>query len=80
MLCGHSSGCSIALRAAAAGLPVDGLARWEAPLAGVAADTQAWSDEVERRMDTGDVEGAHALHEGHAAGMARRREAVPAMA
>lgn len=58
VLCGHSSGCSISLRAAAAGLPVDGLALWEAPLAGVAVDTQAWSDEVERRMDAGDVEGA----------------------
>jgi pimeloyl-ACP methyl ester carboxylesterase len=41
-LCGHSSGCSISLRAAAAGLPVDGLALWEAPLAGAAADTRAW--------------------------------------
>ena len=58
VLCGHSSGCSIALRAAAAGLPITGLALWEAPLAGVAADTQAWSDEVERRIDAGDLEGA----------------------
>jgi pimeloyl-ACP methyl ester carboxylesterase len=57
-LCGHSSGCSISLRAAATGLPVNGLALWEAPLAGVAADTQAWSDEVEQRMDAGDPEGA----------------------
>ena len=58
VLCGHSSGCSISLRAAATGLPVNGLALWEAPLAGVAADTQAWSDEVEQRMDAGDPEGA----------------------
>ena len=40
------------------GLPVDGLALWEAPLDGVAAETQAWSDEVEQRMDAGDAEGA----------------------
>ena len=58
VLCGHSSGCSISLRAAATGLPIDGLALWEAPFAGVAADTQAWSDEVEQRMDAGDPEGA----------------------
>lgn len=58
VLCGHSSGCSISLRAAAAGLPVTGLALWEAPLAGDAAETQAWSDEVERLMDSGDAEGA----------------------
>lgn len=58
VLCGHSSGCSIALYAAAAGLRITGLALWVAPLAGTAAETQAWSDEVERRMDAGDVEGA----------------------
>lgn len=58
VLCGHSSGCSIAMRAAAAGLPVAGLALFEAPLAGEAAATQAWSDEVEQRMDAGDAEGA----------------------
>ncbi|WP_216699321.1 alpha/beta fold hydrolase [Arthrobacter sp. H14] len=39
VLCGHSSGCSISLKGAAAGLPVEGLALWEAPLAGDAADT-----------------------------------------
>jgi pimeloyl-ACP methyl ester carboxylesterase len=60
VLCGHSSGCSISLRAAVAGLPVDGLALWEAPLASDAADTRAWSDEIERRMDAGDLEGAFA--------------------
>ena len=49
------------------GLPVDGLALWEAPLAGVAADTQAWWDEVEQRMDGGDDEEHQPLHEGHAA-------------
>jgi pimeloyl-ACP methyl ester carboxylesterase len=58
VLCGHSSGCSISLRAAAAGLPINGLALWEAPLAGAAAYTQAWWDEVGRRIDAGDAEGA----------------------
>jgi pimeloyl-ACP methyl ester carboxylesterase len=33
VLCGHSSGCSLALLAAARGVPVAGLALWEAPLA-----------------------------------------------
>lgn len=57
VLCGHSSGCSIALAAAANGLPVSGLALWEAPIAptGTAAE---WIAEVERRMDAGDLEGA----------------------
>ena len=58
VLCGHSSGCSISLRAAASGLPVLGLALWEAPLAGDAADARAWSDQVEQRIDTDDHEGA----------------------
>jgi pimeloyl-ACP methyl ester carboxylesterase len=58
VLCGHSSGCSISLHAAAAGLPVTGLALWEAPLAGDAAQTRAWSDEVERLIDAGDFPGA----------------------
>ena len=74
VLCGHSSGCSISLRAAAAGLPVEGLALWEAPLDGVAADTQAWWDEVAadgRRRRRGSTQ---PLHEGHAAGVARRGE------
>lgn len=60
VLCGHSSGCSISLRAAAEGLPVDGLALWEAPLATPVADAQAWADEIERLMDSGDLEGAFA--------------------
>ena len=58
MLCGHSSGCSLALRAAAAGLPVTGLALWEAPVATDAAETRAWSDEIERLIDAGDTEAA----------------------
>jgi pimeloyl-ACP methyl ester carboxylesterase len=60
VLVGHSSGCSIALAAAARGLPVDGLVLWEAPLDppeehGV---VQAWVDEVDQRVQVGDLEGA----------------------
>jgi pimeloyl-ACP methyl ester carboxylesterase len=58
VLCGHSSGCSLALRAAAAGLPVTGLALWEAPVASDAGETRAWSDEIERLIDAGDTQGA----------------------
>lgn len=58
VLCGHSSGCSLALRAAAAGLPVSGLALWEAPVATDATETKAWADEIERLIDAGDTEGA----------------------
>ena len=58
VLVGHSSGCSLSLRAAAAGLPVAGLALWEAPLGDPAAKAQAWSDEIERLLDAGDHENA----------------------
>ncbi|MGI8459072.1 MAG: alpha/beta fold hydrolase [Propionibacteriaceae bacterium] len=58
MLCGHSSGCAIALRAATVGLPVTGLVLWEAPLAQPAAATTAWTAEIERRMDAEDFVGA----------------------
>ncbi|MEU4362964.1 alpha/beta hydrolase [Promicromonospora sp. NPDC023987] len=58
VLVGHSSGCSVSLRAADAGLPVAGLALWEAPLGGTAAQAQAWADEIERLLDTGDHENA----------------------
>jgi pimeloyl-ACP methyl ester carboxylesterase len=58
VLCGHSSGCSISLYAAAAGLPIGGLALWEAPVAGTTNETQAWSDEIEQRIDANDFEGA----------------------
>lgn len=58
VLCGHSSGCSISLRAAAAGLPVLGLALWEAPLESGADATAAWAGEFVRRLDAGDLEGA----------------------
>lgn len=58
VLCGHSSGCSIALYAAAAGLAVDGLALWEAPLDPPGSGAQAWADEVNRRISAGDLDGA----------------------
>lgn len=58
VLCGHSSGCSIALAAAQAGLPVTGLVLWEAPLGDDAATTKAWIDEFEHRLDAGDHVGA----------------------
>lgn len=58
VLVGHSSGCTIALAAAAAGLPVDGLVLWEAPLGETPEATRAWIAEVERRMDAGDLRGA----------------------
>ena len=81
VLCGHSSGCSIALRAAAAGLPVTGLALWEAPVAADADETKAWADEIERLIDAGDTRGRPtALHEGHAAGVAGRRRGLAGVA
>jgi pimeloyl-ACP methyl ester carboxylesterase len=58
VLCGHSSGCSIALAAAARGLPVDGLALWEAPLGPQDGGARQWADEVDRRITAGDLEGA----------------------
>lgn len=58
VLVGHSSGCSVSLRAAQAGRSVTGLALWEAPLGGPATATQAWADEIERLVDAGDHENA----------------------
>ncbi|MDF2441829.1 MAG: hypothetical protein JWR01_32 [Subtercola sp.] len=58
VLSGHSSGCSIALAAASAGLSVAGLVLWEAPLGGITGGTKAWFDEIARRVASGDLEGA----------------------
>jgi pimeloyl-ACP methyl ester carboxylesterase len=58
VLCGHSSGSSIALAAAVAGLPVTGLVLWEAPLGPEGGGAQEWADEVKRRTAAGDLEGA----------------------
>ncbi|WP_231955094.1 alpha/beta fold hydrolase [Occultella aeris] len=58
VLCGHSSGCTIALAAAVQGLPVDGLMLWEAPIGGQTGGAVPWTEEVLRRIDSGDLEGA----------------------
>lgn len=58
ILVGHSSGGAIALRAAAAGLPVAGLVLWETPTHQISGGAPDWSAEVERRIDAGDLEGA----------------------
>jgi pimeloyl-ACP methyl ester carboxylesterase len=58
MLCGHSSGCSISLKAAVDGLPVEGLALWEAPLGPPNSGGREWADGVNRHLDAGDLRGA----------------------
>lgn len=58
VLCGHSSGGSIALAAATRGLPVNGLILWEAPITGESADVIRWTSEVMRRIDAGELESA----------------------
>ncbi|WP_448006018.1 alpha/beta fold hydrolase [Agromyces bauzanensis] len=58
VLCGHSSGCTISLAAANTGLPVAGLALWEAPIGAIAGGAGAWAAEVDRRISAGDLEGA----------------------
>lgn len=57
-LCGHSSGCAIALRAAAEGLPVDGLVLFEAPLDPASPGVPEWTAELYRLLDAGDRPGA----------------------
>ncbi len=58
VLCGHSSGCAIALRAAAEGLPVDGLVLFEAPLAPRRPWVAEWCAELYRLLDADDRPGA----------------------
>ncbi|HEY5821299.1 MAG TPA: alpha/beta hydrolase [Propionibacteriaceae bacterium] len=58
VLCGHSSGCSIALKAATSGLAVNGLVLWEAPLGPEDGGAEEWAAEVDRLIETGDPEGA----------------------
>lgn len=58
VLCGHSSGCAIALRAAAEGLPVDGLVLFEAPLDPRTPGVARWTAELYRLLDAGDHPGA----------------------
>ncbi|MGC5170305.1 alpha/beta fold hydrolase [Micromonospora sp. DT81.3] len=57
-LCGHSSGCTIALAAATRGLPVTALALWEAPIEGESKEAAPWAAEFGRRVDAGDNVGA----------------------
>jgi pimeloyl-ACP methyl ester carboxylesterase len=58
VLCGHSSGCTISLAAAVAGLPVTGLVLWEAPIGNIVGGAGPWAAEVDRRIEAGDLEGA----------------------
>lgn len=58
VLCGHSSGCAIGLRAVAAGLGVAGLVLWEAPLAAPASRVAEWSSGLDQRLDAGELEAA----------------------
>lgn len=57
-LCGHSSGCAIALAAVDADLPVDAVVLWEAPLGEPTDEVRTWIEEFERRLDAEDYVGA----------------------
>lgn len=57
-LCGHSSGCAIALAAAASGLPVTALVLFEAPIGGIAGGASAWAEEFRRRLRANERESA----------------------
>jgi pimeloyl-ACP methyl ester carboxylesterase len=57
-LCGHSSGCAIALAAAAAGLPVTALILFEAPIGGIGGGASAWAEEFRRRLEADERESA----------------------
>lgn len=58
VICGHSSGCAIALAAAARGLPIDALVLWEAPFGDETSDTATWAAGLEHFLDAGDLEAA----------------------
>ncbi|GGE90701.1 alpha/beta fold hydrolase [Mycetocola zhadangensis] len=58
VLCGHSSGCSISLLAAARGLPIAGLALWEAPLAPPHSGADDFADELRHLITAGELENA----------------------
>ncbi|MFG6504591.1 alpha/beta hydrolase [Microbacterium sp. P05] len=62
ILCGHSSGCTIALAAAVGGLPVTALALWEAPLGQGAEPTRDWWARTAKQIAAGDREGALATY------------------
>lgn len=58
VLVGHSSGCSIALAAADAGLPVTALALWEAPIGQFAGGAAQFEADFLAHLDAGDLEAA----------------------
>jgi pimeloyl-ACP methyl ester carboxylesterase len=58
VLCGHSSGCSLALLAAAKGIRATGLALWEAPLAPPDSGAQEWADDLRELLAAGERERA----------------------
>jgi pimeloyl-ACP methyl ester carboxylesterase len=58
VLVGHSSGCSIALAAADAGLPVTALALWEAPIGQFGGGAAQFEADFLRHVDAGDLEAA----------------------
>ena len=62
VLCGHSSGGSLALHAAASGLPISGLALWETPLAPPDSGARQLSDDLRGLVEVGDLNGALTLY------------------
>ncbi|WP_010204337.1 alpha/beta fold hydrolase [Salinibacterium sp. PAMC 21357] len=62
VLCGHSSGGSLALYAAASGLPVAGLALWETPLAPPNGGSRELADSLRGLIGDNDLEGALNLY------------------
>ena len=62
VLCGHSSGCSLSLLAAARGLPVAGLALWEAPLAPPNSGARELADELRALLAAGQLDRALSLY------------------
>lgn len=62
VLCGHSSGSTIALAAAARGVEVAGLVLWETPLRPPESGVVAWAAEFGRLLDAGDPEAAQVLY------------------
>jgi pimeloyl-ACP methyl ester carboxylesterase len=62
VLCGHSSGCSLALLAATRGVPVSGLALWEAPLAPPQSGGSELADQLRELLAAGERERALDLY------------------
>lgn len=62
LLCGHSSGCSLALLAAAKGMNITGLALWEAPLSPPDSGAQELADDLRELLAAGQRERALDLY------------------